>query len=218
MKQKTVFIVTAIVLLLAFVAAALFYTGQKEEAAKQLADTNRAALVRMHSLTEGKADAPVVIVEFFDPACGTCREFYPLVKQIMADHPDQIRIVLRYAPFHPGSDQVVAMLEGARRQGKFWVALETLFASQPNWTQNHVANAEAAWQILGGIGLNMEQMNKDMNSAETARVIAQDLADAKTLNVTMTPEYFVNGKPLPSFGFEQLQSLVNQALADSQAR
>ena len=172
----------------------------------------------MHSPTVGKADAPVVIVEFLDPACGTCREFYPMVKQLMADSPDKIRIVLRYAPFHTGSDKVVAMLEAARRQGKFWVALETLLANQAGWVQHHTANAETAWQLLGGIGLNMEQMAQDMNSPETASVIAQDLADAKTLNVTMTPEFFVNGKPLPSFGFNQLKELVEQALAENRTR
>jgi hypothetical protein len=31
----------------------------------------------------------------------------------------------------------------------------------------------------------------------------------------MTPEYFVNGKPMPSFGWEQLQALVNEALANA---
>lgn len=215
MKQKAVFIVAAIVLLLVFVAGVLFYTGQKEEAANQLAEANRAALVRLHSPTEGNADAPVVIVEFFDPACGTCRDFYPQVKKIMARNPDKIRIVLRYAPFHPGSDTVVAMLEGARRQGKFWETLDTLFAYQSEWTQNHTANTDVARKIVGSLGLNMEQLEKDMNSAETSNVIAQDLADAKTLNVTMTPEFFVNGKPLPSFGLDQLKALVNQALADS---
>ena len=218
MKQKTLFVVAASVLLLVFALGALFYTSQKEDAANQLAESNRAALTRMHSPTLGKSDAPVVIVEFFDPACETCRDFYPLVKQIMAGDPDRIRIVLRYAPFHPGSDQVVAMLEGARHQGKFWPALETLLANQDSWTQNHTANAEAAWQILGRIGLDMERMNKDMNSAETARVVTQDLADAKTLNVTKTPGFFVNGKPLPSFGFKQLKALVDQALLDSQSR
>lgn len=218
MKQKTVFVVSAIVLLLAFVAVTLFYTGQKEKEANQLAETNRAALIRMHSPTLGKADAPVVIVEFLDPACETCREFYPMVKQLMADSPDKIRIVLRYAPFHAGSDKVVAMLEAARRQGKFWVALETLLANQVGWTQHHAANVEEAWRILGGIGLNMEQMAFDITAPEIEKLIAQDLADAKTLNVTMTPEFFVNGKPLPSFGFNQLKELVDQALADSRTR
>jgi len=212
MKQKTLFAVSAIALLLVFVAGILFYSGQKEKAANQLAETNRAALIRMHSPTEGKTDAPVIIVEFFDPACETCRDFYPMVKKMMAANPDKIRIVLRYAPFHTGSDKVVAMLEAARRQGKLWPALEVLFAKQSQWTQHHAANVDEAWRLLGGIGLNMEQMAFDMTSPEIAKVIAQDLADAKTLNVTMTPEYFVNGKPLPSFGFDQLKALVDDEL------
>jgi len=218
MKQKTVFVISAIVLLLVFTAGILFYNAQQEKAANQLAETNRAALARMHSPTLGRADAPVVIVEFFDPACETCREFYPLVKQMMAANPDKVRIVLRYAPFHDGSDKVVGMLEAARKQGKFWPALELLLARQSEWTRHHAADPEGAWKLLSGIGLNMEQMAFDMTSPEIASVIAQDLADAKTLNVTMTPEYFVNGKPLPSFGFEQLKALVDQALADSSAR
>lgn len=141
-----------------------------------------------------------------------------MVKQMMADNPDKIRVVLRYAPFHAGSDKVVAVLEAARRQGKFWEALEALLANQADWTQHHVAYMEWAWKHLDGIGLNMEQMALDMTSPEIASVIAQDLADAKTLNVSKTPDFFVNGKPLPSFGFKQLQELVDQALAESGAR
>ena len=218
MKQKTTFLVSATFLLLVFVLSMLFYTSQKEDAALQLSEANRTALIRMHSPTLGKSDAPVVIVEFLDPACGTCRKFYPFVKQIMADNPDKIRVVLRYAPFHSGSDKVVAMLEGARHQGKFWEALEILLNYQSEWTQNHSASVDKAWRILERIGINMEQMNEDMNSMETASVIAQDLADAKTLNVTMTPEFFVNGKPLPSFGFDQLKTLVDEAVEDSDTR
>ena len=218
MKQKTIFVVSAIVLLLVFVAGILFYTDQQEKAANQLAEANRAVLIRMHSPVMGKADAPVVIVEFLDPACETCRQFYPMVKQMMADNTDKIRIVLRYAPFHTGSDKVVAVLEAARRQGKFWEALEALLANQADWTQHHVAYMERAWKHLDGIGLNMERMALDMTSPEIASVIAQDIADAKTLNVSKTPDFFVNGKPLPSFGFKQLQELVDQALADSGAR
>jgi protein-disulfide isomerase len=215
MKQKTLFIVSAIVLLLAFVAAAMFYSGQKEEAARQLAETNRAALMRIHSPTMGNSDAPVVIVEFFDPACETCGAFYPRVKKLMAAHPDKIRLVLRYAPFHNGSDKVVAVLEAARKQGKFWPALEALFSSQRDWTANHTAQVGKVWKHLDGLGLNMEQMAFDITAPEIDKLIAQDLDDARTLNVTMTPEYFVNGKPLPSFGFEQLTELVDEALAEA---
>lgn len=218
MKQKTVFIVSAIVLLLAFVAGVLFYQNQQEKAAAQKAEANRAILTRMHSPTFGAANAPVVIVEFLDPACETCGAFYPRVKKMMAEHPDKIRLVLRHAPFHRGSDNVVAALEAARRQGKFWPALEILLANQSDWAQNHTANIERAWKYLERVGLNMEQLALDMRSPEVASIITQDLADAKALNVTMTPEYFVNGKPLPSFGFEQLKDLVDKALAETRGR
>lgn len=218
MKQKTLFLAAAILLLVGFVAGVFFYNQQQQAAANQLAAANRAALLRMHAPSLGKADAPVVIVEFLDPACETCAAFYPRVKQLMADHPDKIRLVLRYAPFHPGSDKVVAVLEAARRQDKFWPALEALLANQNGWTQNHTAHAERTWQYLEGIGLNLEQMAFDITAPEIAGVIAQDLADARALKVTKTPEFFVNGKPLPSFGFAQLQALVDEALAETSQR
>lgn len=213
MKQKTVFIASAIILLLVFVTGVLFYSSQQEKAAAALADANRAALIRMHSPTLGKADAPVVIVEFLDPACESCRAFYPLVKKLIAANPDKIRLVLRYAPYHKGSDKIVAVLEAARKQGKFWPTLEALLASQPDWAPHHTAQVALVWKHLEGVGLNMEQMALDMISTDVDKVIAQDLADASTLKVSKTPEFFVNGRPLPSFGFEQLKSLVDDALA-----
>jgi protein-disulfide isomerase len=47
-----------------------------------------------------------------------------------------------------------------------------------------------------------------MNDPEITKLIKQDLADAKTLNVRKTPGFFVNGKPLSSFGYNQLKELV----------
>ena len=218
MKQKTLFLVASILLLVGFAAGMFMYNQQQQEAANQLAAANRAALLRMHAPSLGKADAPVVIVEFLDPACETCAAFYPRVKELMAAHPDKIRLVLRYAPFHPGSDKVVAVLEAARRQDKFWPALEALLANQNGWTQNHTAYADRTWKYLDGLGLKMEQMAFDITAPEIAGVIEQDLADARSLKVTKTPEFFVNGKPLPSFGFAQLQALVEQALVETSQR
>jgi protein-disulfide isomerase len=218
MKQKTLFIVAAIVLLLVFLVGTLIYKSEKTDPSAQQADANGTALVRMHSPALGNADAPVVIVEFFDPACDTCRVLYPLVKQMMAANPDRIRLVLRYAPFHNGSDKVVAVLEAARKQGKLWPALEALLAAQAGWAPNHTSQVALVWKHLEGLGLNLEQMKADMNAPEIANVIAQDLADARFLKVTKTPEFFVNRMPLPSFGYEQLKKLVDDALNEAQRR
>ena len=218
MKHKTLLIGTVVIMLLVFVIATLAYKTEKIDQSAQLAAANSAALVRMHSPALGRTDAPVVIVEFIDPACETCAALYPLVKDLLAEHPDKIRLVLRYAPFHEGSDQVVAVLEAARLQGRFWPALEALLATQHHWVPHHTVQVARIWPHLEGLGLNLEQLRADMLAPSIARIIAQDLADADTLKVTKTPEFFVNGKPLPRFGFDQLKKLVDEALKDTQRR
>jgi len=211
--KKAVFIVSAIVLLMVFVLGALIYNRDKLDKSAQVAEQNLAFLAREHAPRLGPAEAKVHLVEFFDPACGTCREFYPLVKELMKANRDQLRLSLRYAPFHPGSDNVVRILEAARKQDKFWPTLEAVFATQAYWAPNHKAEVEYVWPQLGNLGLDLERIKRDMYAPEIDRILAQDLADAKALNVTMTPEFFVNGRPLPSFGPDQLKKLVRDAVA-----
>ena len=212
MKQRTLFIAAAVGLLLVFLLGMRFYKSEKEDLSAQVPERARARLVRMHSPTLGKDDAPVVVVEFLDPACPTCRDFYPLVKEMMAANPGRIRLVLRHAPFHQGSEKVVAVLAAARKQGKFWPALEALLAKQDEWAPHHKPQVALVWKHLEGLGLNLEQVQFDMTAPEIASMIAQDLDDARVLNVTQTPEFFVNGRPLPSFGYDQLKALVDKAL------
>lgn len=217
--SKTIKVIMALGgLLLVFAIGALLYGAQRADQSVPVAEVNRAALVRMHSPALGPAEAPVVIVEFIDPACETCAMFFPLVKDMLAAHPGRIRLVLRYAPFHQGSDQVVALLEAARMQGKYWPTLEALLATQARWAPNHTAQVALAWEQIGGLGLDLDRARADMASPQIAGLIAQDLADARTLRVTMTPEYFVNGRPLPSFGYEQLQQAVAEALSATAGR
>ena len=211
-KKTRLFVFAAAFLLLAFIAGAVVYKNQQSNESAQAYQRNKSTFVREHSPAFGNAAAKVEIIEFFDPACETCKEFYPLVKKMMAGNPDRIRLYVRYAPFHKGSDAVVKILEAAKRQGKFWETLEAVFASQASWAPNHQPNAQLVWNHIGGLGLDIAKLTQDMNSPEIEKIIEQDMADAKALNVKMTPEFFVNGKPMPSFGYDQLRTLVIDAL------
>ena len=213
MKQKYLVVFSAFFLLLAFVAGALLYRSEQSKTAAQAYQRDKSTFVRAYSPTLGNPGAKVEIVEFFDPACGTCKEFSPLVKKLMAAHPGKIRLFARYAPFHNGSDYVVKILAAAEKQGKFWETLEAVFAAQSSWAPQHRPQPELVWSYIGGVGLDIRRLRQDMNAPEIEKIIQQDLADARTLNVKATPEFFVNGKPMPSFGYEQLKDLVEGALA-----
>ena len=212
LKRGQLFVIAAVILLLAFVAVGLIYKNQKANEAAEAYQRNKSTFVRDHSPTLGNASAKVEIVEFFDPACETCKEFAPLVKKLMAANPDRVRLIVRYAPFHQGSDYVVKILEAAKLQGKFWETLDAVFASQSSWAPNHRPQPQLVLNYIGGVGLDIDRLSRDLNAPAIESIIQQDLTDAKTLNVTMTPEFFVNGKPLPSFGADQLKDLVVDAL------
>jgi len=212
MNRRNIFIAVAVALLLAFVAATLFYRSEKAQSSQLASAKNQPALASEQSPKFGNPAAKVHIVEFLDPACGTCAAFFPEVKKLMAANPDRIRLSIRHLPFHSGSDQVVRILEASRVQGKYLPTLEALYASQNRWVVNHVVLADQVWPALGDVGLDLERIRSDMNAPAVSRRMEQDMGDAKALGVAQTPEFFVNGRPLPSFGLEQLQELVGEEL------
>jgi protein-disulfide isomerase len=191
--RRGIFVAAVMALLLAFVAGTLYYKSESDRSAQQAAAKNRELLPSVNSPGLGSPDAKVHIVEFLDPACETCAVFYPHVKKLMAENPGRIRLSVRHVPFHKGSEHVVRMLEAARSQGKYWQALEAVFASQSQWTMNHQVYPERVWPSLAGIGLDLDRARSDMNSAEIAGRMERDVAVAKVLDVSKTPEFFVNG-------------------------
>ncbi len=211
-KQHYVVFVSAIFLMGVFISGGYFYKSQQSEKQSQAAKDNASLLVRDYSMTVGSNDAKVQIVEFFDPACETCKDFYSYVKGLMEENPGKIKLVMRYAPFHEGADYNVKILEAARKQGKYWETLEAMYNGQAAWASHSNPQPDLVWQYIAGVGLNMDQLKKDMNDPQIASLIQQDLKDAKALNVTKTPEFFVNGNPMPSFGYKQLKGLVDSEI------
>ena len=126
----------------------------------------------------------------------------------MNDNPGKVNLVLRYLPLHQNSDVIVSIFEAARLQNRFWETLERAYQTRDAWIDHHVSKPEKFLQQLGGLGLDMEKLIKDLRSEEIARRVRLDMSDAQQLNVRKTPGFFVNGKPLVQFGYQQLQQLV----------
>ena len=207
-----IFGASCLVLLFVFMFASSWYKGQQAERLGFMAQEDASVFVRDHSPTLGSDDAKVHIVEFMDPACETCAAFSPFVKQMVDANSGKVKLVIRYAPFHQGADFFVKILEAARKQGRYWETLDVMFKSQRHWASHHNPQPERIWQFLPMAELDIERIKADMNDPAITELIRQDLADSRTLNVRKTPGFFVNGKPLETFGYQQFQQLVESEI------
>lgn len=207
MNRRIIVSGTAAVAILGFGTAA-WYATRSVPTVAPLPLPEVAPLIRAHSPVLGPRDAPVTIVEFFDPACEACRAFHPIVKQILGAFPGKVRVVLRYTPFHDGSEEAVRILETARIQGKFEPVLEALYATQPAWSAHGSPRLEAAWNAAAQAGLDVQRAKADQMLPGIVAVLNQDKADLAAVGVRYTPTFFVNGKRLTDFGPRQLFEMV----------
>ena len=215
MQSKNILLGVSLLAIMALIATVAFF--QLEHSSQKSNPPVNAAnmLEREGAPTKGSINSKVTIVEFFDPACETCAIFYPLINNLIRQYPEKIKVVMRYAPFHKGSDQVARLLEAAHLQGQFWPAVEILFANQQQWTRHHVAYPERAVELLTSLPLDHEQFVRDVNSDKITSIIQQDITDGKLLQVRATPQFFVNDKPLVKFGHKPLLRLVQDTVDEA---
>lgn len=218
MNKRWMVFATAAAVVVAFAAGVMIFRDRSQQEVARALQSNNDALVRAHSPVFGNPDAKVTIVEFFDPACETCRAFYPIVKGMVNAGFGQIRLVVRYATLHKGSDTAVQILEAARQQGKYWEAVERALASQPQWAAHHNPRPELIWGLIADTGIDVAKARAAADSPEIDRLLKQDAADMRALKVDKTPGFFVNGTPLRDFGAAQLKALVDQELAKARGQ
>ena len=188
--------------------------AEVEPVAPELAD----AMIRPYSPILGPSDAPVTIVEFFDPACEACRAFHPIVKDIMAEHGDAVRVVIRYTPFHgAASEEAIRVLEAARMQDVYMPVLEAVLREQPRWASHGAPAPGLILQIAATVGLDAEAARTQVLAPDVVAILNQDRADVETVGVRQTPTFFVNGKPLDPFGEAELRRLVAAEVASAQS-
>lgn len=216
MNRRTVLIGASALGLAAFAGGAIVLNRRRAADAEALAAATPAAdqtlLIRPHSPSFGPADAPVTLVEFFDPSCEACRAYHPVVQEIRRQFPDQVRVVLRYTVFHEGSDEAVRILETARMQDKFEPVLDALLEQQPLWAVHGMPRLDVAWQVAGAAGLDLKRAESDRLFPGITGILNQDMADVEALGVRQTPTFFLNGARLETLSAESLVADVRSAV------
>ena len=156
-KKRFIALALAALLLIGVVLAVVNMSGQPVPQTTG-PDPRSAALASEHAATLGDPNAKVHIVEFIDPACGTCAVFYPMVKQWLNEAPGKLRLTMRHVPFHTGVEYVVRVLEASREQDKYWETLEALLRSQRQWVTNHVVQPDRVLPAIASVGLDEDRL------------------------------------------------------------
>lgn len=168
-------------------------------------------LVRPDSHVWGNPNALVTVVEFGDFECPVCATEAEVVRQIRAKYANQIRFVFRQFPLmhiHPFAARMAEASECAARQGKFWEAVDKIYAHQTDLTEQGLERDAAE------IGLDLPKFEKCMASGEEAARVQRDHDDGKALGVNATPTFFIGHRVLTDVpGVDELSHLIDEQLA-----
>lgn len=208
MKNKAFLLISVVIVGLVFAFAAYF--NKPAEPVEEIKRANPALLIREHTYIKGSAQAPVTIVEFFDPECEACRAMHPVLNRLLNEYAGKVRIAYRHTPFHGNSVYASALLEEARGAGKFEEAMDLFFEKLPEWGDHHNPQPEKLVGYMKQLGLDAG--NKDQVIAKHKAKIELDERDGRELIVQGTPTFFVNGRRLFSIGYEPLKMAIEEEL------
>jgi protein-disulfide isomerase len=137
---------------------------------------------------KGPTDAPVQLVEFLDFGCGVCKRFAPILKETLAEFPNEAVLYYKQFPLeaHPHSEGAAKAALAAQAQGKFKEMHDLLFEKAPRHQISELA--EYAKQL----GLDPDKFQRDFTAA-AARVQA-DRAEGERADIRGTPALFINGR------------------------
>jgi protein-disulfide isomerase len=180
---------------------------QAEQASQQVKSIseNADALFRSpHSFTVGDPNGDVTVVEFFDYNCGFCRRAMPSVVKLVDNDP-KVKLVLKELPIF-GDDSVDAAKGAlaAHKQGKYFEMHQKLF-SEPG-----KANKDKVLRIANELGLDVPQLEKDMESPEVQQSLDEARDLAQKLGLQGTPLYLVGDQTIPGAPDDLYDQLVEK--------
>jgi protein-disulfide isomerase len=165
---------------------------------------------------EGPRDAKVTIVEGYEFLCPYCYLVNPLVEQIRAKYPNDVRVVSKYMVIHGAPAATAGTYAcAAAKQGKFtemktalWDRLWKMDNGRPQAQPDQAANLDA---VATSLGLDRDRLAKDLEGCQ--QWLQSGQRELAAVGINATPAFFVNGRPLRERSFAAFDELVSKELA-----
>jgi protein-disulfide isomerase/uncharacterized membrane protein len=157
---------------------------------------------------KGPVSAAIEIVEYSDFQCPACRNFYPVLEELMAEYPGKVALVFRNFPLdkacnplllQPGHLFACQAAEAARcagEQGQYWQMVEYIF-SEPAFEAEGLDATGFLSTLRAEIekrSLDLQAFDECMLSGRQRERIQQDIQSGIALKLKGTPTLFVNGR------------------------
>lgn len=148
--------------------------------------------------TKGAADNKIIFIEYGDFQCPSCAGAFPGVNTLIEDYGDKVTFIFRNFPLttiHPNARAAAAVAEAAGLQGKYWEMHDTLYQGQSDWSGLDATKRTTVFEgYAQGLELDMDKYRTDIASANVNQKISFDQALGKSLGVSGTPTFFLNGE------------------------
>lgn len=175
------------------------------------------------SKIKGSKDAKVVIVEFADVNCPSCRAAFKEVEHALAPYGDKIRFAFCHYPApdkqgHETSVNAALISEVAAEKGMFWKCIATIMDEK---NTERIRTIEGLLAVAEESGLTKEEIVENLSPTtqmgkvhyeKLLRAVADDMDAGKRLQVSSTPTYivFTPDQPVKAVSYKGLQSLIKE--------
>ena len=184
--------------------------AQEEEQRRLSAVTDRKEELENDpaSPVAGNPDGDVVIVEFFDYRCPYCRRSADTLETAMKED-GNVRVVFKEFPIlGPESVEGAKAALAAAKQGKYEAFHFALMREPGDMSADHLR--KTAEQV----GMDADQMERDMQSEEIGSALRKNYALAEELSIRGTPAFVIGGTLVPgAVSLEEINRLIAEARA-----
>jgi len=146
----------------------------------------------------GAENPTVVISEFSDYQCFQCRKMHLFLRQLVAKHPQRIRLIHRQfpmdeeynplvkEPFHAGSGKMAIMALYAQAKGQFWKVNDLLFTLGSRKEDFNTATIASAMDVPSG------EVAAALHNRYFRLQLKHDIAVGIALGITGTPGFLID--------------------------
>ena len=155
----------------------------------------------------GNAGSDCAIVEFFDNQCPYCQANEPELQKLLKQD-GRVKLILKEFPIlGPASLTAAKAALASVKQGKYAELHAALLAHKGHYQSEAVVD-----EVAKSVGLDLDQLHKDMAAPEIEAEIGKNLELGRSLDISGTPGFVIGNQLIPgASSLDELKKYVADA-------